>query len=120
MITFKDFIAEGYIGDLLTKLGEVKKEVSYDLGVRRYKVMVNRSVNDGFDGQRIIISVPIPDDHLDAQDFFEKMTIKTTKKSLSKHFDKYNFLSSQNVRWDEDDARAIYMVAMVPDADGML
>jgi hypothetical protein len=118
MITFKEYIAEGFLGDLLTKLGEVKKEIAEDLGVRRYKIMVNRSVNDGYDGQRVIISVPIPSDHIDAQDFFEKMAVKATKKALLKHFPKHNFLSSQNVKWD--DSRAIYMVAMVPDADGLL
>jgi hypothetical protein len=118
MITFKEYIAEGYLADLLTKLGEVKKEIAEDLGQRRYKVMVNRAVNDGRDGTRIAIAVPISDGHLDAQEFFEKMVVKTAEKSLRKHFDKHTVAAIDNIKWE--DGRAVYLVIVVPDADGMI
>jgi len=117
MITLKEFIAEGFLSDLGTTIGLMKKEIAEDLGHRTYKIIINRGVTPE-NGIRINIAVPIPEDHMDAQDFFEKMAVRTVKKSFSKHFEKYRFESSDGTTWDN--GRAVWIAMTVPDADGMM
>lgn len=119
MITFKEFIAEGFLSEFREKQAAMKKEIAADIGERSYRVQVDRRISgNGENGFYINIVVPIPADHMDAQDFFEKMVVRTAKKALEKHFDRHHIATVDNISWDN--GRAIYIQAQVPDADGLM
>jgi hypothetical protein len=119
MITFKEFIAEGFLSEFREKLGAMKKEIAADIGERTYRVQVDRRVSgNGENGFYVSFAVPIAPDHMDAQDFFEKMVTRTVKKALEKHFDRHHLATCDNISWDN--GRAIYIQAQVPDADGLM
>lgn len=119
MITFKEFIAEGFSSDFRSKLAQMKKDIAGDLGERTYRVHVDRRMGMGSDfGMHANIAVPVPADHMDSQPFFEKMVVLSAKKTLTKHFDKFHIDAVDNISWDN--GRAIYMIVQVPDADGLM
>jgi len=119
MITFKEFIAEGFSSDFRSKLADLKNDIAQDMGERRYRVHIDRRMGMGSDyGMHVNIAIPVPLDHADSQDFFEKMVVLSAKKALTKHFDRFHIDSIDNISWN--DGRAIYLIIQVPDADGLM
>lgn len=128
MITFKQFLDEGFFTDTRAKLMALKKDVSEALGIRRYQVIAEAPRGQNFGnglkqlGQGVRIFVYITEKDADHEEIYTRAVKYQIEKALVKHFGEFEFLLCEPADFSSARpvGRAIHYICRVRDEEGDL
>jgi hypothetical protein len=124
MITFKDFLAEGWHEQFRVKLIDIKREVADLVGVRRYQIDLNRTPEDNNgmgNGKSIRVWTDLRDEDPDDRILFANILQKVMHKKLTQYFGRYVEEVFETVNSSTSPSgEAVYGRYRVPDYDDML
>jgi hypothetical protein len=127
VITFKEFIEEGYFTDTRAKLMALKQDVAKALDIHRYKVVAEAPriprhlAVAKSQGQHVRIYVYVTEKDEDHQEIYERAVKLQVEKALARHFGKYELLHVGNESFNgPTSGRAIFVSALIADEEGLL
>jgi len=118
MITFKQYISEGFLVDQREKMYAVKNSIVKAIKTPSFKVGVARASLDGERGIKWIIFYRLPKDHFLGNDVLMNIFMKVVKQELDKNFEEWKLSSAEIQNWEGEPT--VFVRLFLPDGDGLL